>query len=370
METDLICMGCGVPLQTEEEEKLGYIPKTKLSDPDRDLVCKRCFQLRHYNKQQPVSVDSDEFLNMVSKISQTDSLVVHLIDIFDVEGTLLKSLPRIVGKNPILLVGNKVDLLPKSTNQNKLKNWLLKMAKDAGIKVLDVYLISSQKGYHLNELAMRMETERKNKDIYVVGVTNVGKSTFINQFIKRSTGVKEAITTSYFPGTTLGFIHIPLDDKSALIDTPGIMNKNQMAHYVSKQDLKIITPKKEIKPRNYQLNSGQTLFIGGLVRFDFVKGDKQTFVCYFANELLVHRTKLEKADSLYEKQLGKLLTPPDEETLKTLPKLVKQSYRITDEYTDVVFPGLGWITILSGNVTIDVHSPKGIGISIRKSFNQ
>lgn len=366
METDLICMGCGVPLQTEDEDKLGYIPKSKLGDSD--LVCKRCFQLRHYNKQESVSLDSDDFLKLVSKISQTDSLVVHLIDIFDVEGTLLKSLPRIVGKNPILLVGNKFDLLPKSTNQNKLKNWLAKIAKDTGIKVLDVYLISSQKGHHLDELAMRMETERKNKDIYVVGVTNVGKSTFINQFIKRSTGIKEAITTSYYPGTTLGFIHIPLDDKSALIDTPGIMNKNQMAHYVSKNDLKVITPKKEIKPRNYQLNSGQTLFIGGLVRLDFVKGDRQTFVCYFANDLIIHRTKLEKADSLFENQLGKLLSPPDEETLKILPPLVKQSYRIHERYTDIVFPGLGWITMINGNATIDVHSPKGIATSIRKSF--
>lgn len=366
METELICMGCGVTLQSEDEDKLGFIPKSQMGKTD--LVCKRCFQLRHYNKQQAVPLDSDDFLELVGTISNTDSLVVHVIDIFDVEGTLLKSLPRIVGNNPILLVGNKVDLLPKSTNHQKLKNWLFKMAKEAGIKVIDVYLISSQKGHHLDELALRMESERNHKDIYVVGVTNVGKSTFINQFIKRSTGVKEAITTSYFPGTTLGFIEIPLDDKSALIDTPGIINKYQMAHYISKQDLKIISPKKEIKPRNYQLNSEQTLFIGGLVRFDFVKGEKQSFVCYFANELLIHRTKLENADQLYERQRGKLLTPPNEESMKVLPELVKQSYRILEPYTDIVFPGLGWITILSGNVTIEVHSPKGIGTSVRKSF--
>src|SRR5699024_4800193 len=115
-----------------------------------------------------------------------------------------------------------------------------------------------------------------------------------------------AITTSYFPGTTLGFIEVPLDDHSALIDTPGIMNSEQMAHYVSKQDLKIITPKKEIKARNYQLNSEQSLFFGGLGRFDFIKGNKQTFVCYFSNDLPIHRTKLEKADALYEKQKGEL----------------------------------------------------------------
>ncbi|MFD2133619.1 ribosome biogenesis GTPase YqeH [Pseudogracilibacillus auburnensis] len=366
MENNLICNGCGIKLQTENKEALGFTPKSSIEKDQ--LLCQRCFQLRHYNKNATVPLDSNDYLNMVSTINKTNSLVIHLIDIFDVNGTLLTSLPRIVGNNPIILVGNKVDLLPKSTNQRKLKDWLFRLAKEAGLKVLDVFLVSSAKGHHLDELAVRMEMERNYKDIYVVGVTNVGKSTFINQFITRSTGIKEAITTSYFPGTTLGFIKIPLDNRSALIDTPGIMNTYQMAHYVSKKDLKIITPKKEIKPRNYQLQSGQTLFIGGLARFDFVKGDKQTFVCYFANELPIHRTKHENADSLYEKQIGKLLSPPNEETLKTLPPFIKNSYRVEEQYTDIVFPGLGWITILNSNVTIDVYSPKGVAVSIRNSF--
>src|SRR5699024_11869891 len=137
MGTDLICIGCGVTLQTEDKEALGYIPAAQLNKTD--LVCKRCFQLRHYNKQQPVSLESDDFLQLVSQVSETDSLVVHLVDIFDVDGTLLKSLPRIVGNNPILLVGNKVDLLPKSTNLHKLKKWLFSMAKEVGLKVLDVF---------------------------------------------------------------------------------------------------------------------------------------------------------------------------------------------------------------------------------------
>lgn len=366
MENELLCGGCGVTLQSEDKEGLGYTPSSSLEKDN--LLCQRCFQMKHYNKNTTVPLESDDFLTLVSTINQTKSLVIHVIDIFDVDGTLLKSLPRIVGDNPIILVGNKVDLLPKSTNRRKLKHWLFRMAKNIGLKVIDVYLISSLKGEELNELAKRMETERKARDIYVVGVTNVGKSTFINQFIARSTGIKEAITTSYFPGTTLGFIEVPLDDRTALIDTPGIMNREQMAHYVSKKDLKLITPKKEIKPRNYQLNSGQTLYIGGLARFDFVKGEKQTFVCYFSNELPIHRTKLEKADEVYEKNIGKLLSPPDEASLASLPALTKKSYRIDKSNTDIVFPGLGWITILKGSVTIEAHSPKGVNVSIRESF--
>lgn len=363
---EIQCIGCGVTLQSDNKDAIGYVPSSSLEKTE--VLCQRCFKLRHYNKNEAVPLDSDDFLKMVSTVQETDSLIIHVIDIFDVDGTLLKNLQRIVGNNPILLVGNKVDLLPKSTNKGKLKNWMLKTAKDAGLKVVDVYLISSVKNIGIDELAVRMEKERHTKDIYVVGVTNVGKSTLINQFIQRSTGVREAITTSYFPGTTLGFISIPLDDRTALIDTPGIINRYQMAHHVSKQDLKVITPNKEIKSRNYQLHDGQTLFFGGLARFDFIKGERQSFVCYFANHLHIHRTKLENADQLYERQLGELLTPPNKETLEKLPPLVRHAYRIDEPNTDIVFPGLGWISILTGNVTVEVHSPKGVAISIRKSF--
>src|SRR5699024_10393238 len=106
------------------------------------------------------------------------------------------------------------------------------------------------------------------------------------------------------------------DDASALIDTPGIINDKQMVHYVSQKDLKAITPTKEVKQRNYQLRSGQTLFIGGLGRVDFVKGDAQTFVGYFALGVPLHRTKLENADQLYERNITTLLTPPNEATLE------------------------------------------------------
>src|SRR5690625_5734827 len=67
---------------------------------------------------------------MVSTIRETKSLVIHLIDIFDVNGTLLRNLTRIIGSNPVILVGNKLDLLPKSTNRNKLKNWLFHLAEE------------------------------------------------------------------------------------------------------------------------------------------------------------------------------------------------------------------------------------------------
>lgn len=362
----IYCQGCGVEIQTEDPEAAGFTPSSSLEK--ENILCKRCFRLKHYNEIQDVSITDDDFLQMVSSIREANGLVVHLIDIFDVNGSLIKSLPRITGDNPIILVGNKLDLLPKSTNYNRLEQWLRSEAKEAGIKVQDVFLISSVKGTGIDELTQELEKYRNNKDVYIVGTTNVGKSTFINRLIKRSTGISEVITTSYFPGTTLGFIEVPLDDNTALIDTPGIVNKKQMAHYISEEDLKVITPRKEIKARVYQLNSQQTLFFGGLARIDFIKGDRQSFVCYFSNELSIHRTKLEKADDLYANHVGEMLSPPNELTLEQLPKLVSSTFKISGNKTDIVFPGLGWVSISGANTTVIAHSPKGVAVSIRNSL--
>lgn len=362
----MICQGCGATIQTLDPKKPGYAPQASLNK--ETVLCRRCFRLKHYNEVQDVSIDDDDFFKMVASIQENEGLIIHLVDLFDVSGSLIKSLPRLTGDNPIILVGNKIDLLPKSTNRRRLANWLRSQAKAAGIKVLDVFLISSVKGHGIDELTEQMEKQRQGKNIYIVGSTNVGKSTFINYLIKQSTGMEHVITTSYFPGTTLGFIEVPLDDHTYLIDTPGIVNKQQMVHYVSEKDLKILTPKKEVKARVYQLNSKQSLFFGGLARLDFIKGNKTSFVCYFSNELPIHRTKLEKADDLYKNHLGGLLSPPNKETIEMLPELTENSFRIGEEKTDIVFPGLGWVSVAGGNVTVAAHSPKGVAVSLRRAL--
>ena len=367
MVRETMCAGCGVKVQTENKDALGYAPKSSL---DRDVViCQRCFRLKHYNEVQDVSLTDDDFLKILHSIGQTDSLIVKIVDIFDFNGSRLPGLHRFVGKNDVLLIGNKVDLLPKSLNKNRLVNWMKKSAKDLGLRPIEVLLISAQKKEGILETSSKIDELRKGKDVYIVGSTNVGKSTFINQLIRQFGGDEtQLITTSHFPGTTLDMIDIPLDDGKSLYDTPGIINHHQIAHFIGKNELKVITPKKEIKPMVFQLNSEQSLFFGGLARFDFIKGERSSFVCYFSNELKIHRTKLENADELYANHVGTLLTPPSEDTKNNLPPFERYEFSITKEKTDLVFSGLGWITIKAKNVKIAAYVPKGVAVTLRESL--
>lgn len=366
MSEQYSCIGCGVRIQTEDREAIGYAPTSALEK--EDIICQRCFRLKHYNEVQDVNLTDDDFLKILNEIGKSNALIVKIVDIFDFNGSWLPGLHRFVGNNKILLVGNKVDLLPKSVKPNKLINWMKQEAKELGLRPEEVFLVSAEKGQFINEVAAAIDEYREGKDVYVVGCTNVGKSTFINRILKEVTGEGDVITTSHFPGTTLDIIEIPLSDGKALVDTPGIINHHQMAHYVDKRDLKVITPKKEIKPKVYQLNEGQTLFFGGLARFDYITGGRRSFVCHFSNELTIHRTKLEKADDLYRKHAGELLTPPRMEDMESFPELVKHEFTIKEGKTDIVFSGLGWITINDPGAKVAAYVPKGVHALVRKSL--
>ncbi|PAD13074.1 ribosome biogenesis GTPase YqeH [Shouchella clausii] len=362
------CSGCGVSIQTEDPKKLGYAPESALK---RDVVvCKRCYRLKHYNEIEPVSIGDEDFQAMFASLHHKKALIVKVVDVVDFYGSWISGIHRFVGKNPVLLVANKVDLLPKSTNRNKLTNWLKKSASDLGLKPLEVKLMSTITGEGIDDVALTIDEMRRGRDVYVVGCTNVGKSSFINRILAMHGQAGEAmITTSHFPGTTLAMIDIPLGDGKSLVDTPGLVNRHQYAHLLSVKGLKEMTPKKEIKPIVYQLKEGQTLFLGGLARFDFVKGAPSSFIVYAANRLHIHRTKLEKADDLYSKHGGELLVPPYKEDGEQVRPLVKHSFKVGKEPMDIVFSGLGWIRIQTEGAIVEAHAPKEVGVAIRRSIH-
>ena len=365
---ELFCIGCGAAIQTTDKEQAGFTPSSALEKglETGQVYCQRCFRLRHYNEISDVNISDDDFIKLLHEVGESDALVVNVIDIFDFNGSVIPGLSRFVSGNDVLLVGNKKDILPKSVKDGKVTQWLTERAHEVGLRPVDVVLTSAQNKQAIKELMEKIESHRKGRDVYVVGVTNVGKSTLINAIIQEITGDKDIITTSRFPGTTLDKIEIPLDDGSYLFDTPGIIHRHQMAHYLTAKNLKYISPKKEIKPKTYQLNPEQTLFLAGLGRFDFISGERQGFTAFFENTLDLHRTKLAGADDFYQKHAGTLLVPPSSQELADFPKLVRHEFSIKEK-TDIVFSGLGWIRV-NDKAKIAAWAPKGVDVVIRKAI--
>lgn len=357
------CIGCGATIQYHHPEKIGYIPITKKDESADEQLCQRCFRIRHYHELLPVDQDESDYLQLLSNIAHSDSLVVQVIDLFDFEGSLIPGIHRHIGKNDLYLLANKVDLFPKSVKHTKLISWVERSAKEKGMFPIGIGLCSAYKGWYMDQVMKEIHTLRKGRDVFVVGTANVGKSTFINRLLG-----DHRITTSRYPGTTLATIRIPFEDSRAMFDTPGVLRKDRLSEWLTPKELKWVLPDKPLKPKVYQLYDQQTLFLGGLSRIDYVEGEKQPFVCYVSNRLSIHRTKRSKADDVQNKHLGTMLVPP----LKTnhqLPEWTKHRIALSgDQYEDVIIAGLGFIRCGKKRALIDMWVPRGIQIGTRSSI--
>uniref|UniRef100_G1QEW4 Nitric oxide associated 1 n=1 Tax=Myotis lucifugus TaxID=59463 RepID=G1QEW4_MYOLU len=150
---------------------------------------------------------------------------------------------RPVGSKQLIVLGNKVDLLPQDAPGylQRLRERLWDDCARAGLQrdpgrggppgreensspsaksrtvLRDVRLISAKTGYGVEELISALQRSwRYRGDVYLVGATNAGKSTLFNTLLESDYCIAkgaEAIdraTISSWPGTTLNLLKFPI----------------------------------------------------------------------------------------------------------------------------------------------------------------
>lgn len=262
------CIGCGAILQNVSLNDEGYTKDLN------NKFCERCFNIKHYNKY--VKVADKDYSDLLKKIDSKGDLILLVTDFLN-----LYNLNDLKLNSPLILVITKADLLPRSVNKEKLINSI-----NCNLNVLDKVIISSVNNFNFDLLYSKILRYKKSKNVYVIGYTNAGKSTFVNKMVKNyGVGLGE-ITTSNLPSTTLDLIKIKVNDEINLIDTPGLLDKGSMVLNASSDLLKKIIPKKEIRPIIYQIKSFQSLLIEDVMRLDL---ENTNIICYFSNELVLKR---------------------------------------------------------------------------------
>jgi ribosome biogenesis GTPase YqeH len=365
------CYGCGAELQTEDSKKAGYLPKEVIEKrKDGELLCQRCFKLQHYGMMLETPIANEEFKKILKKAGDNKCLLVYVIDIFNFSGSIIEGLEEYTKDNPILIAINKCDILPKSVGLNKIMNWVKNQLEHYSIRYEDVFLVSSIKGQEIDALYSKIVEMSNNKDVYVIGNANVGKSSLVNQILKRySNNTGQMITSSVFPGTTLNVVQIPYDDDNFIYDTPGLIYDKSIYNYLDMKNLKYVLPRKEMKPISFQLGEKQSVFIGSSAAINFEKGPSSSFIFYGSTYLQYHRTKLnnktvEKFQRLVEDpkflpKLNQKLSLKDMEAHKfTLPK-----GRIS-----IVISGLVCIDVVNGGQEITVYAPKNVQVYLRETL--
>lgn len=259
------CIGCGVTLQTNNQNEHGYV------DNIEKEICERCFKLKNYGQYKEVTLGNDTYKQILREIPK-DALVVYLTSLLNINLDYIKDFKNVI------IVLTKKDLLPKSVKDYKLINYISNEVKE----YKDIEIISSIKNYNLDNLMSKIKKYSGGKEVYFVGLTNSGKSTLINKLIKNYSDKNIEVTTSMYPSTTLNKIELSLGELK-IIDTPGLLSEGSILGSLALKDIKKVTPKKEIKPRSYQLKGSGSLVIENYIRIDYHTDNN--IAVYLANNL-------------------------------------------------------------------------------------
>jgi len=365
---------------TEEDSKEG--DEHNLSPVSRQL-CARCHSLTHH-KSSTTDV-SKKFLRSTLQYTslsflktKSNALIVSIFDIGDMPFSI-EPLIAHLNSNPthrVILVANKVDILPKNAlnHQQRIKDWVIQQAKKSGLNtssILDVSLVSAIKGWGVKSLLRSIESYRNSTDdVYILGCTNVGKSALVNAFLKQGVAKKEdvsdyakqhtarlrreyQVTSSHVPGTTIGSIKLPLrvvgirvseqaetnrrfiTKERYMVDTPGIINEDQLIHLLPPNQIRKWEASKELKPVTYRLEVGKSLLLKPFVRLDLLQSSKPILITLFT-KMVPHIVKTDKLDNGAENDLS----------LKPLPHTIKLNGSHPSHATaDIAISSMGWVSV-------------------------
>ncbi|KAI5713017.1 hypothetical protein M8J75_013087 [Diaphorina citri] len=440
------CGGCGAHLHCQDPSIPGYLPReifSPCSKPDlKAIVCQRCHLMKNYNMALNVNVKPEDYEKLLQPIRRMKALVILIVDMTDFPCSIWPGILNVIGvKRPIFVVGNKIDAIPGDS-----KGWLkqaeqaLRDALPTQANVLDVSFISAKTGYGIEELITKIyKIWELRGDVYLVGCTNVGKSTLFNAFLQsdlckiKASDLISRATTSPWPGTTLNLLKFPIFKPTphelqvrnvrlherAKIDkqekylyeeqkrafkwkdtgvkslvghigrTFGAENTggreaelsmSKIIHLLTTEELVATLPKSVIRPRVLHLRPGQTLFIAGLGRLDFVESTNDLsirFAVMASNVLPLTACYMKDADEVYKSLLGtKAFHVPcgSSERMELWPALEGREVILVARpepnivSADLVLSSAGWVAVnmTPGQVAkFQCWTPGGRGIYIR-----
>lgn len=420
------CYGCGAKLQDQYNDVPGYVDAellaTKRLHRQLDtLLCSRC-RLLAQGEFVPVVqeastglagnravVTPQQLRDQLKGLANKAALIVKLVDMADVSGSFLTRIRSLVGRNPLILVGTKADLLPKGTDAELVRQWLLQLAEAHSLNVIDVHLVSSKTGADMRSTVGAVLGSRKGRDVYVLGAANVGKSLFIQSFLRvmaerdpLALGMAQRYQplASATPGTTLGIIGLDVfSGGSRLHDTPGVHLHHRVTARLPPDDVRAVAVRQPlrgvgapvspamlsqlaagVRARELERQSGWSVLWGGFLRVDIVSAPPSMRLVFFGPRAVsLQGVETEQAETYREAELGRALTPPASAdaalALGVLEEKRTLKVRLVpgERAVDVAVSGLGWFSAvgvgqsgLGGEAELRLWSPRAVELFVRK----
>ncbi|CAI5466092.1 unnamed protein product [Closterium sp. Yama58-4] len=360
--------------EEEEEEKDGKL-----------VVCARCHALRNYGQVKDESVENllpdFDFERAVGQRLRAAygrrAVVLVVVDAADFDGSFPRRAAELLaraeaeaagkwkesqadgkaagppgGSNTfrLILAANKADLLPPQISPLRLEQWIRRRAKAGGLpRLTSLHLLSAKTGFGVGYLASQLAT--------LAGPRG----------------------DAWVPGTTIGVVPIEgvLGGRTRVMDTPGLLHPHQLSVRLTREELKVVVPKKALKPRTFRIKPGQCVLLGGLARVDVEEAAAESIylTAWLSPMIACHMGKIASAPAVLEKHVGVKLQPPAEASRMAdlgmwLPRSVTvEGTRWDQSSTDVAIAGLGWVAVgIKGSAKLKVWTFEGVGVTVREAM--
>lgn len=268
------CKGCGIYLN-DNPNSLGYV---KNFNVEKTKYCKRCFDIKHYNKCITTTSYIDEINNTLDNLILDNYNIFIVLDVLDLKNSLIEKYKEY--KN-IYYIINKMDLLPKNHFRELTEENIIKNIELLGYQYESIIFCSTKSNSSIKNIDQIIK-QSKNKNIFI-GKSNVGKSSLIKKICELNK-IKANVIVSNYLNTTNNLNKIKIN-RWTIIDTPGHINEKSILNYINLKDVKKIKYDNIKKPRNYQLFEPRTFKIENLVSLVFIP-NKDSNVTFYTNDNL------------------------------------------------------------------------------------
>ena len=363
------CYTCGATLQSEDPSREGYINPEVLQNPTQKFFfCQKCFEAERYRSVSNEPFIDYEFIDVLKEAKAKECLLVYVVNLFSFETSFSKEVIDLIQGMNILVVGTKYDLLPQTTSKEEVSEYVAHRFRVAGLQIHapDVYIATVNDEDSIRATLTRIFELKNGKDVFIVGPQDSGKTALINAFLKIYNNLSNGnIVTCNYKNTHLKVMQIPMTNKSAMYETPGISITNSILFGIDAKTLKSIYLTKAVEPRKMSISKGHSLFIGGLAIIELVDGNKFDLTCFFHKNVHLNKSHVSDVESKFIKlskrgaltpSLSKINSTKDMETFEITMSNPEGSYR------DLGFAGLGWVCGFATNQKLRVYVPKGVSI--------
>lgn len=194
---------------------------------DNIMTCHRCYSLEnvgrwnmnsnnsildHYHQESSLSIslndkkemdmendtifpllDSDK--KLLTRRLNDNSLIIMVINILDIPYSIIPNLWKLLCNTSyrpkLIVVANKWDLMPLKGFKSiqKWKEIIEKMLKNVGLVAEEIHFSSAKKGWNIEKLQStisRFLSNQSNNHAFILGRTNVGKSSLYNKLYNHS----------------------------------------------------------------------------------------------------------------------------------------------------------------------------------------